>query len=117
MWSLHNQRFINPLFVSENGTPNPFSPLPPPAIADSAYNDGGYVHIVSDRFEGTTITTSYELSYLEEDDHIIIDATEPVCTPPLVLREDLFDVYEITQQEFLDSIQGWNPTPINRRLN
>lgn len=68
------------------------TPLPPPAILANAYQQ------------------------VYEQEHIVIDLTPPTpSTPPLILREDLFDVQVISQEEFLASLPGWNPVPLNRR--
>lgn len=83
-----------------------FAPLPPPAIFlantnTSNNNDNND----DDDDEATTIVVN-----LAPYDSMVID------TPPLVIREDLYEVIEITQEEFLQSIPGWTPTPINHRF-
>ena len=79
-----------------NGFPNPFAPSFPPSLFTRAYCDGNDVAFYA-------------------NDEIIIDITPPTTpsTPPLRIREDLYEVIEITQEEFLASIEGWTPIPIN----
>lgn len=98
----------NTIFISanDNTAPNYFAPLPPPALFHSAYPEG-FVYVSVNESDSTINTV-----YLTAD--IPPQPTPP--TPPLFIREDLYDVYEITRQEYLDSIDGWDPIPINRRL-
>lgn len=75
-----------------NGFPNPFTPSFPPAIFTRAYCDGNDIAFYASEFVPTPTTPS---------------------TPPLIIREDLYEIVEITQEEFLASIEGWTPSPIN----
>lgn len=74
--------------------PNPFAPLPPPAIFSNA--------VLID-LDGEAIVP------------VATATATAAATPPLILREDLFDVEFITQQEFLESIDGFCPTPMHLR--
>jgi len=78
--------------------PNPFSPLPPPAIFSNA--------VIND-LDGEAIVPVVVASSS--------GSPPSSSTPPLILREDLFDVVFITQQEFLESIDGFTPNPMHLR--
>lgn len=86
-------------FASEREWFEPQVLLPPPAILTSS-------------------SSTADQQQQQEDDPIeVIDLTDlgMSATPPLVIREDLFnDVEIISQEEFLASLPGWRPTPINR---
>lgn len=79
-----------------NGRLNPFAPLPPPAL---------YQHLY------------FQEHPVPEDlsEVIVIDTAEfpSQPTPPIVLRDDQFEIMEISQDEFLQSIPGWQPVPLN----
>lgn len=80
-----------------NGFPNPFAPLPPPAIFSRAYCDN-------------------DVAFYASEINVPVISLIP-STPPLVIREDLYyEVKEITQQEFLASIPGWNPVAAKDRF-
>jgi len=82
-----------------------FAPLPPPAIFLASSSSPS-----NDNEENMITTATTIVVNLSQYDSMVID------TPPLVIREDLYEVIEITQEEFLQSIPGWTPTPINHRF-
>lgn len=120
--------FSHCVFISANGRPNHFAPLPPPAIFDVAYT-GGYAYSARNETTGRRDTIVYmelestpplpvrEDLFVDNDDVILIDTAAPAPPPIPLLHEDDDSVIEITQEEFLNSIPGWNPVPINRRFN
>lgn len=90
-----------------NGHPNPFAPLLPPALFSRAYCNGNDVAFYAS--ETRTPTPSYTFSEAVPLINLV------PSTPPLIIREDLYEIMEITQEEFLQSINGWNPVSLQTR--
>lgn len=95
----------NSNFTVINGFPNPFAPLLPPALFSRAYCDNDIAFYAP---EYTTLPPTILIPVEENVEMVPVISLIPP-TPPLVIREDLYEIVEITQQEFLESIPGWNP--------
>jgi len=85
----------------------------PPAILRQAY----YVRLAAAAEEAARLEARHEVIVIEDDkkeeeEVMYIDLTPPAApTPPLVIRdEQMVDVFEISQEEFLCSIANWTST-------
>jgi len=68
--------------------------LPPPALLAHLY---------------PSASSFSQQAVIPENEIPVIDLTA-APTPPIVLRDDMFDILEISQDEFLGSLNGWTPT-------